>query len=318
MLLPAEEEDDMNWRNWTAVLVFGCSSAGLASDWPAELQMREIAPGHFVHFGTHDERSPANMGDNANIGFIVGGKCVLVVDAGGSLPVGQALRRQIRNRTPLPICHVVLTHVHPDHFFGAAAFLQDQPEFIAHANYPAQLAARSRPYANALARDLGRLAEGSEIVEPTRLVQDRLEIELGGRSVEVRAWRPGHTDTDLTVFEPASRTLWLADLLFVEHTPVIDATITGFLAVMAELRTLDVAAYIPGHGRPQLPWPQALEPQQRYFELILRETRAALRNRKTIQQAVEEVGLSEAGNWAQFDLYHRRNVTTAYTELEWE
>lgn len=328
MLLPAEGKDDVNWRNWAAALVLGWSWACLtsvtlvsearAADRPADLEMHEIAPGHFVHFGSHDERSPANMGDNANIGFIVGDDCVLVVDAGGSAAVGQALRRQIRARTPLPICHVVLTHVHPDHFFGAAAFVQDRPAFIAHANYPAQLAARARPYANALARDLGPLADGSEIVEPTRLVQDRLTIDLGGRVVEVRAWGPGHTDNDLTVFEPASRTLWLSDLLFVEHTPVIDATLTGFLAVMAELATLEVARYVPGHGRPQLPWPQALGPQQRYFELILRETREAIRNRRTIQQAVDEVGLSAAGDWAQFDLYHRRNVTTAYTELEWE
>lgn len=321
----------MNWRNWTAALLPGLSSAvlisvslisvtavTLAADRPAQFEIHQIAPGHFVHFGSHDERSPANMGDNANIGFIVGDECVLVVDAGGSLPVGQALRREIRNRTPLPICHVVLTHVHPDHFFGAAAFLQDRPQYIAHANYPAQLAARARPYTNALGRDLGPHAEGSEIVEPTRLVRDRLEIDLGGRRVEVRAWRPGHTDTDLTVFEPASRTLWLSDLLFVEHTPVIDATITGFLAVMAELGTLEVATYVPGHGRPQLPWPRALEPQQRYFEMILRQTRDAIRKRRTIQQAVEEVGLSAAGDWVQFDLYHRRNVTTAYTELEWE
>ncbi|MBC8006678.1 MAG: MBL fold metallo-hydrolase, partial [Prolixibacteraceae bacterium] len=47
-------------------------------------------------------------------------------------------------------------------------------------------------------------------------------------------------------------------------------------------------------------------------------TRAAIRNRKTIQQATDEVGLSEAAHWAAFELFHRRNVTAAYAELEWE
>jgi quinoprotein relay system zinc metallohydrolase 2 len=213
---------------------------------------------------------------------------------------------------------VVLTHVHPDHFFGAAAFLDDKPQFIAHRNYPRQLAARARPYLNYLRRDLGEFAEGSDIVQPTLLVDGRLEFDLGGRSVLVQGWPPAHTDDDLTVFDRTTRTFWLADLLFVDHTPVIDATITGFLAVIDDLRSIDAVHYVAGHGRSQAQWPAVLEPQRRYFTVILDETRAAIRNRRTIQQATEEVGLSEANNWAAFDTFHRRNVTTAYTELEWE
>jgi quinoprotein relay system zinc metallohydrolase 2 len=289
-----------------------------ATPLPANFEVSEIAPGNYVHYGGFDERSPANLGDNANIGFIVGEKCVLAVDTGGSLPVGRALREAIRRVTPLPVCYVVLTHVHPDHFFGAAAFLGDHAQFIAHENYPAQLRARSRSYVNSLQRDLGTAAAGSEIVSPTRLVRDRLELDLGGRTVAVQAWPPAHTDDDLTVFDSASRTLWLSDLLFVEHTPVIDGTITGFLAVMRDLRRIAADHYVPGHGRSNLPWPQPLDAQQRYLTVILEETRAAIRARKTIQQATDEVGLSEAGKWAAFELFHRRNVTAAYAELEWE
>ena len=285
---------------------------------PADFGVSEIAPGNFVHYGSFDERSPENLGDNANIGFIVGDKCVLAVDAGGSLPVGRALRQAIRRVTPLPVCYVVLTHVHPDHFFGAAAFAEDHPQFIAHENYPAQLAARSRSYANSLKRDLGPAAEGSEIVAPTQLVQQRLDLDLGGRTVVIQAWPPAHTDDDLTVFDNATRTFWLSDLLFVGHTPVIDGTITGFLTVIKNLRKIGADQCVPGHGRSELPWPQSLDAQERYLTLILNETRAAIRARKTIQQATDEVGLSEAGNWAAFDLFHRRNVTAAYAELEWE
>jgi len=283
-----------------------------------KFEITEVAPGNYVHYGSLQERSPQNLGDNANIGFIVGERCVLVVDAGGSLAVGLALKKAIRGVTQVPICHVVLTHVHPDHFFGAAAFLDDGPDFIAHRNYPRQLAARARPYLNYLRRDLGDLADGSEIVQPTMLVDARLEVDLGGRTVLVQAWPPAHTDDDLTVFDRSTRTFWLSDLLFVEHTPVIDATITGFLAVMEALRKVDAAHYVAGHGRSQQQWPQVLEPQRRYFTVILEETRAAIRNRKTIQQAIDEVGLAEAKHWAAFETFHRRNVTTAYTELEWE
>jgi len=300
------------------VFVLGQPAAAEPSAALAQLEVSQVAPGNYVHYGSFAERSPDNLGDNANIGFIVGEKCVLVVDTGGSLQVGRALRNAIRRITAVPVCYVVLTHVHPDHFFGAAAFLDEHPQFIAHENYPAQLAARSRSYVRSLQRDLGEAAAGSELVAPTRLVGRQLEVDLGGRTVIIQAWPPAHTDDDVTVLDVPTRTLWTGDLLFVEHVPIVDGTLTGFLTVMRDLRKLPAEHYVPGHGHSDLPWPAPLDAQQRYFTLILNETRAAIRARRTIQQATDEVGLSEADKWAVFDQFHRRNVTAAYAELEWE
>ncbi len=282
--------------------------------------IEEIAPGNYVHYGSYADRSPQNFGDNANVGFIVGDTCVLVFDSGGSFAVGQALRNAIRSVTDKPVCYVVISHVHPDHFFGTAAFLAEEPEIIGHENLPLQLAARGRHYEMTLARDLGDASEGSRIVLPTKTLAagTTMTVALGGRDVEIRAWAPAHTDNDLSVIDLSTSTLWLGDLLFVDHTPILDSNITGFLAVMKELRELHIRHYIPGHGRSDLPWPQVMDPQQRYFELILTETRQAIRDNVRLMDAVNQIGYSQAQNWVNFETYHRRNVTTAYTELEWE
>jgi quinoprotein relay system zinc metallohydrolase 2 len=314
----------MRWkwiiRRWKAAAPAAMLAVAPAVAAPPAMDMVEIAPGNFVHYGTHAERSAENLGDNANIGFIVGDRCVLVVDAGGSRALGERLRAAVRRVTDKPVCYLVITHVHPDHFFGAAAFLEDRPEVIGHENLPRQLAARARTYMNALKRDLGDAAEGSETLPPTRTVpvSRTLEVDLGRRVVEIRAWPPAHTDNDLTVLDRATRTLWLGDLLFVEHTPVLDSNITGFLGVMQALKEIETAHFVPGHGRTKARWPDALEPQRRYFVRILEETRSAIKRKRTLMEAVEEVGLSERDNWLNFEAYHRRNVTTAYTELEWE
>ncbi len=283
-------------------------------------KLEEIAPGNYVHYGTHDERSPQNLGDNANIGFIVGKTCVLVFDSGGSLAVGKALRGALRRITEKPVCYLVISHVHPDHIFGSAAFLSDKPEIIGHENLPRQLAARGRHYENVLKRDLGEAAQGSEIVMPTKTLAagTSMTVDLGGRMIEIRAWRPAHTDDDVSVLDLSTSTLWLGDLLFVDHTPVLDSNINGFLSVMQDLRDLDIRHYVPGHGRSDSPWPDVMKPQQQYFEVILHETRRAIRDNVRLMDAVNQVGYSEANNWVNFESYHRRNVTTAYTELEWE
>jgi quinoprotein relay system zinc metallohydrolase 2 len=282
------------------------------------LEIVEIAPGNYVHYGEHAERSPQNLGDNANIGFVVGERCVAVVDTGGSLAVGQRLRAAIRDTTALPVCYVILTHVHPDHILGAAAFLQDAPEFVGHAELPRALAARGSFYLKTLERDLGAAAQGSAIVPPSRLVQPDMTLDLGGRRLHLHAWPVGHTDNDLTVLDESTGTLWLSDLLFAEHTPVVDGSILGFMQVLQQLRKMPAAAFVPGHGRSDLSWPRALDAQQRYLERIVRETRQALKEGKTLQEAVDSIGYAEADQWVNFDAFHRRNVTHAYVELEWE
>lgn len=283
-----------------------------------EIRLEEVAPGHFVHRGTMEDRSPENLGDQANIGFVVGERCVAVVDPGGSLAVGKALKAAMRNVTDKPVCHVVITHFHPDHFFGAAAFREPGVQFVAHAGYTRTMAVRSRPYLNALRRDLGAAADGSEVVAPTMLVDKVATLDIGGRTLELRAWSVAHTDNDLTVFDASTGTLWLGDLLFVDHTPVVDGSILGFLGVLDELARLPARVYVPGHGRTDAPWPDGLAPERAYLQRVLDETRAALKRKRTIEQAVDEVGTTEASRWVNFDAFHRRNVTTTYTELEWE
>ena len=283
-----------------------------------DFAVHEVAPGNYVHYGVNEERSPSNLGDQANIGFIVGDRCVAVIDTGGSLPVGAALRAAIRRITDRPVCYVILTHVHPDHVLGAAAFVADRPQFVGHARLPRALAARGKFYLKTLQRDLGDLAQGSEVVAPTLLVDRELVLDLGKRAVRVRAWPVAHTDNDLTVYDEQTGTLWLSDLLFVDHTPVIDGSILGFLAVLEQLRAMPAQHFVPGHGHTVQPWPAALDPEVRYLNVILTETRQALKDRKTIQEAVDTVGTAEEKNWVNFDQFHRRNVTAAYTELEWE
>ncbi len=283
--------------------------------------MAELAPGVFVHQGQVDDWRPGNRGDVANLGFVVGQRCVAVVDSGGTPAVGAALRAAVERATPLPVCYVINTHAHPDHLLGNIAFAgsaENSPRFVAHARLPAALAARVRHLRNAMQRDFGQLLAPGAIVYPTLLVERRLELDLGGRTLQLDAWPTAHTDNDLTVFDTSTRTLFAADLLFIDHLPVLDGSLRGWLQVLGELRRLDVALVVPGHGAPTPHWPAALDPEEHYLRTLLLETRAALRAKASIQQAVERVGRSALPGWQLSAQFHRRNVTAAYAELEWE
>ncbi|HEX3415171.1 MAG TPA: quinoprotein relay system zinc metallohydrolase 2, partial [Stellaceae bacterium] len=298
-----------------AAVVLG-TTAGRAQT--AALPVTEIASGIFVHNGVHEEASAANDDAIANIGFIIGDETVAVIDPGGSFAEGSALRAAIRARTDRPIRYVILTHVHPDHIFGTAAFRDDHPDFVGHAKLPGALAQRGDYYLRRLHSNLGDEANGTEIVPPTVLVADRLELDLGGRRLMLRAHGPAHTDNDLTVFDQNTRTFWLADLLFVDRIPVIDGSLVGWLKQLDELTAISADRAVPGHGPVSVPWPTAVEPERRYLEAVAHDTRAAIKAGIGIANAYQHVANSERGHWLLFDEYHPRNVTASYKELEWE
>ncbi len=281
--------------------------------------MMEVAAGVFVHRGRQMTTDAANRGDIANIGFIVGDRCVAVIDTGGSILIGQRLRLAVEAATPRPICYVINTHMHPDHVLGNAAFRHQArpPVFVGHARLAAALAARGTGYRRALLRDVGDAVAGSEIVLPTLEVKNGLELDLGDRKLQLRAWPTAHTDNDLTVFDETTGTLWLSDLLFIGHTPVVDGSLRGWLQVMTEIALLQPRRVVAGHGE-AADWRLAMADQERYLRSLLNETSAAIKAGKTLSEAVDAVGQSEKGRWLLFDEFHRRNVTAAYAELEWD
>jgi glyoxylase-like metal-dependent hydrolase (beta-lactamase superfamily II) len=149
-------------------------------------------------------------------------------------------------------------------------------------------------------------------------VKKKLTNDLGGRKLTINAHPTAHTDNDVTVFDSKTQTLWMSDLLFLEHLPVIDGSLLGWLK---ELNRMEKKAYkivIPGHGPVVKDWPKSLQPEKKYLRTLLSEIREMIKQGKFLEEAVKKVGYSERKKWKLFDQFHKKNVTTAFAELEWE
>lgn len=284
----------------------------------APVTLREVADGVFVHQGVHALPDEHNRGEIANIGFIRGERCVAVIDTGGSPAQGRALETAVAALTQVPICYVINTHVHPDHIYGNAAFRQPGVVFIGHRKLPQAMAVRAPHYMDKAKTDLGIGLTRDDFVFPDETVETTRELDLGGRKLLLTAHSTAHTDSDLSVFDDRTKTLWLADLLFMGHIPVVDGSLNGWIAELEKLRKVEAKLAIPGHGPVTAQWPKASDAELDYLLMLQREIRAALKAGRTMEQALVEVGQSARGHWEVFDAFHKRNISTAFAELEWE
>jgi quinoprotein relay system zinc metallohydrolase 2 len=283
-----------------------------------QFSLSQVAPGVYVHVGKTALMTAENEGDIANIGIVVGQNFVAVIDTGGSVREGSRFLAAVQAVTPKPIRYVINSHAHPDHVFGNAAFAKLGARFVGHANLPRALSLRGPLYLDAFRRIMGpRLIDEVKLIAPTLTVEHDMRLDLGGRTLTLKAWRTAHSDSDLTVLDDLTGTLFAGDLVFVRHVPVLDGSIHGWLTALDELADIRARRVVPGHG-PVAEWPGALADERRYLQRLAQDTRALIALGVPLATAVQTAGATEKLQWELFEEYNARNATAAYSELEWE
>ncbi|WP_428029573.1 quinoprotein relay system zinc metallohydrolase 2 [Ancylobacter sp.] len=282
------------------------------------LPLDAVADGVHVFRAPYELIDTANGGAIANMTLIVGDEAAAVIDTGNSHLAGARMRAAVRATTDKPLRYVINTHMHPDHTLGNAAFVEDGVRFVAHHKMPRALSLRSETYLAQVERLLGAQAEGTRIVLPDLLVEDRLVLDLGGRPLELQAHPTAHTDNDLTILDVATNTWVMGDILFIGHIPTLDGSLLGWLKLLDALTAIPAGRAVPGHGPASVVWPQASAAERRYLDALRSDIGRLLAGGRPMSEAPAHAAISERAEWALFDEFNARNAIAAYHEMEWE
>jgi alkyl sulfatase BDS1-like metallo-beta-lactamase superfamily hydrolase len=192
-----------------------------------------------------------------NAVFFVTDAGVVVVDTGMG-PAGPALMDAIRSVTDAPIHTVIYTHGHVDHAFGTWAILEagETPQIIAHeAIIPRwQRYMRTRgSMARLMSQPVEQMpASEEDFVWPTRLIKDRLELEIGGETFVLQHHK-GETDDQLYVWVPGRSALASADyyqgfLPNAGNGKRAQRYVEEWAVALREMAALEPRFLLPAHG----------------------------------------------------------------------
>lgn len=126
---------------------------------------------------------------------------------------------------------------------------------------------------------------------PTQTMKDRLDIDLGGRIVELRHIAPGNTKGDMFLYLPKERILATGDIV-VRPTPYgFGSYPRSWVEVLRQLKTFDAKTIVPGHGDIQTDFS--------YFDLLIEaltlvagQVEPLAREGKSLDEVREKIDLS--------------------------
>jgi glyoxylase-like metal-dependent hydrolase (beta-lactamase superfamily II) len=173
--------------------------------------------------------------------IVVTNEGVLVVDAQGSPADTTRLVDEIRKLTSQPVKYVVIGSEHVDHTGGNAMF----PAGVTFISHPGAKANFERQ-ANAP----NRAPDAPRVMIPTEVVPDQRTIRLGNTEIRILHLGRSHTGTDLSVYLPRERVLFLSETYFHNLFPAGGNGFPGeWIAAIKKAEAMDVQYFKHAEGR---------------------------------------------------------------------
>lgn len=282
---------------------------------------QQVAPHSYFVQGRTGAASSENQGYMSNAGFVVTQDGVVVFDALGSPPLGEALIAAIRKITTQPVKRVVVSHYHADHFYGLQAFKAVGAEIWAH-----------RAALEYLNSDIAasRLAERRQtlfpwIDEKTRLVPADLWLdgdtvfELGGIHFLITHAGPAHSPEDLIMQVREDGVLFAGDLLFAGRVPFVgDADSKSWIAAIDKMLAARPKLIVTGHGPASRAAETDLATTREYLAYLRKVMGAAVEDFVPFEEAYDRADWSRFSGLPAFAGANRINAYGTYLLLERE
>lgn len=287
----------------------------------AQAQMLEVQPvtdNVWAIVGETEQRSEANLANNATFGLVVTPEGAVLMDPGGSYKGAEMLHDAVRTVTDQPVVYVINTGGQDHRWLGNGYWQAQGALVIASEAAVTDHRDRASQHMSALAQFLGGGLDGTEPAYAHVTFATDHTLDFGGFSFEIMHRGPAHTPGDSFVWLEERDVMFTGDIVYVDRLlgngPA--RNVKSWIAVFSEMAAFEPTHIVPGHGRAT---DLATATRDTYDYLVnLRTQIGALIDEGGDIMDAPAIDQSAWSYLEQFDSLAGRNAQAAYEEMEWE
>jgi len=266
-------------------------------------------------FGLPEVMDEHNNGNMSNSCFVNLGSSYLVIDSGPTYQYATQAYKKMKSIKNLPVSYVVDTHVHDDHWLGNSYYVTLGSKIIGSKAFEGLPKVERTRMQRRISADAYKKTTQ---VYPTLFVDKEKVLDINGKKVIIKSVNhKAHTNSDLYVYIPSEKIVFVGDLVFNQRLPSLrDGDINGWLEALDGIKKMDVKYIVGGHG--ENIDRNALNFTYNYLKTLKSEVQKRLEEGENIADVVNEVKMSKYKNIPFYNSIHRQNIETVFRTLEWE
>jgi len=293
-------------------LWLACASLLLAFEYG--LKPKKVGEGIYCYFGKPEAMDRHNNGNMVNSCFVDMGKEWLVIDSGPTYLYAKEASEQIFRIKPLPIQHVLNTHVHDDHWLGNGYYKQHGATILGSESFDDINVNQTTRMQNRISE---KAYDATFPVLPEGSIKADQTIIIAGKKVVLKlVEEKAHTEGDIYVYLPSRKAVFAGDLVFNDRLPSLrDGDISGWISALEEIEAMDIEVLVGGHGfRTDK---GSLNLTLNYLKELKKGIREILDRGGDISDAVRELTMKSYAKEGMYDDLHKANINSAFQMLEW-
>jgi glyoxylase-like metal-dependent hydrolase (beta-lactamase superfamily II) len=268
--------------------------------------------------GPLGQRSAENDGLNANFGFVVTKRGVILIDSGASRLGAEKIETAIRAVSEQPVRWVINSGSQDHRWLGNDYFAAKGAEIIALSRTAATQALYAEQHMAGLNHFLGERMKGTQPLPATKtLAGDSIALELGGETLRL-VYTDAHFPGDAMVWLPKRGVVFSGDLVYVDRLLGVlpwSSVKNGQRAFHA-LETLQPARIVPGHGR-VCDLARAKRDTGDYYDFLVNKVGAAAKEMESMSDVLNRhADLPAFRHLENYESLHRGNMNRAFVEFE--
>jgi glyoxylase-like metal-dependent hydrolase (beta-lactamase superfamily II) len=283
------------------------------------LKPHKLAEGVYALVGPLTNRTPENLGNNANFGVVITEQGVVLIDSGGTYKGAEMLHAAIRKLTDKPVKWVINSGGQDHRWLGNGYFKALGAQVIANEKAVADQKARLQNQFSRLGSLVGDAGlEGTEAVYADETFADKKVLTLGKTRIELYHAGHAHTPGDSFIWLPEHKIVFSGDIVYMERMLGVggQSAHRTWIEAFEAMAALQPEVVVPGHGAPA-----SLDKARADSYDYLVFLRQAVLDFIDEGYGMEDIGKIDQSRFSyllNYDSLKGRNAQRVFEELEWE